>query len=687
MTFRIGVDTGGTFTDLAVSDEAGGFHMYKSPTTADYITGVINCLKSYAADYKMDLKDFFRKTETLIIYGSTIATNAVIQWKGAKVGIICTKGHKGILYRREGGKQDVFNLYIPYPRSLVSPYLCREVTERINSEGGIEIPLDEDSVRAAVRQFKEWNVEAIGVCLLWSIVNNAHERRIKEIVEEEWPGIPISLSSEVQPIIREYHRASCVAFDAMLKPIMSDYVKNFRKSLADYGFKNELLTVVSTGGIVTASEALVKPVYSLFSGPAMGPTAGLFFARQEGVENVVTVDMGGTSFDTSAIVDGMPTITRDARVGEYPTGVTSVEVLTLGAGGGSIAWVDPGGLLRVGPLSAGAEPGPACYGKGGQEPTVTDANVVLGYVNPDYFLGGGIKISPELSRKAIEGKIAQPLKCEIQEAAIGIYRVVNENMVGGILDMTVRRGIDPRAFLLIVGGGAGPAHAAKIAKELGMKKIVIPKACPVLCAMGMLNADLTFSYVGSKYTETINFDFNGVNSMLAELERRAKGALDRARIPAENRRFEYYVAARYPMQAYAIDLPLRGSRFTLGMIAQLEADFHAAHEKLYAVSDPTCYVQCTDWRVLGIGVMPRLVLREQPYVGEDACKAIKGKRSAYFDEVGGFAEIPIYDGHKLGYGSKIDGPAIIEDPLTTTVVVPGAKVTVNKVGSYIMELS
>jgi N-methylhydantoinase A len=671
---------------MAVIDENGEFRMYKSPTTPrDYTQGILSCLKLCAADYQMDLRELLSRMETFIVHGSTVATNTVIEEKGAKVGIICTKGHNIILWRREGNKEDVFNYYIPYPKPLVPTYLCREVTERINSEGGIEIPLDEESVRTAIRQLKTWNIESIGVCLLWSIVNDSHERRVGELIEEEWPGIPYSLSSELQPIIREYHRTSCVAFDAMLKPIMTDYARNFRKTLAEHGFEKEFLMVVSSGGIMTASEAVAKPVYTLFSGPAMGPTAGLFFAKDEGVDDFVTVDMGGTSFDISTVIGGVPTITRDARVGENPTGVTSVEVITLGAGGGSIGWVDPGGLLHVGPESAGAEPGPACYGAGGDHPTVTDANVVLGYINPDYFLGGEMKIHPGLSRKAIEEKIAQPLNQSIEAAASGIYQVVNANMVGGILDMTVRRGIDPREFLLIVGGGAGAIHAAKLAKELGMKKIVIPRTAPVLCAMGMLDADVVFSYVGSKYAETKEFDLDGVNGVLAELEAKAEASLEREGIPAEKQRLEYYVAARYPMEISEIDMPLRGSRITADTVAQLEKDFHAAHEKRYAVADPASYIECTDWRVVGIGDTPGLVLKEQSGAGENGSRALKGKRSAYFEEAGGFSETPVYDGGKLGDGMRIEGPAIIEDPLTTTVVIPDSRVTVNKVGSYIIE--
>ena len=314
---------------------------------------------------------------------------------------------------------------------------------------------------------------------------------------------------------------------------------------------------------------------------------------------------------------------------------------------------------------------------GGDQPTVTDANVVLGYINPDYFLGGRMKIKPELSRKAIEEKIAKPLHQSIEAAASGIHQVVNANMVGGILDMTV----------LVAGGGAGAIHAVKLAKELGMKKIVIPKTAPVLCAMGMLNADVVFSYVGSKYTDTKNFDVDGVNAMLSELEGKAKASLAREGIPVENQRLEYYVAARYPMEVSEIDMPLRVPRVNADTVADLEQDFHAAHQKRYAVSDPTSYIECTDWRVLGIGDMPEMVLKEQPHTGEDASKALKGKRDAYFEEVGGFTEAAVYDGEKLSSGMRIDGPAIIESPLTTTVVIPDCKVTINQLGSYVMELS
>jgi N-methylhydantoinase A len=518
-------------------------------------------------------------------------------------------------------------------------------------------------------------------------VNDAHEKRVKELIKEEWPEVPISLSSEVQPIIREYYRTSCVSFDAMLKPVFSNYVTNLRRTLEEYGYNQEVAMVVSTGGVMSANEVMERPVFSLFSGPAMGPGAGLFFASQEGLNNCVVIDMGGTSFDVSTVIDGQPTLTRSAKVEEYPTGVTSIELLTLGAGGGSIAWVDTGGLLHVGPESAGADPGPACYMKGGENPTVTDANVILGYLDPDYFLGGKMKIDPALSQKAIKEKIATPLNLTVEEAAQGIYRVVNADMVGGILDMTVRRGVSPKDFILVVGGGAAGMHALKLASELGMGKVIIPRAAAVLCALGMLNADVNFSHVGSKYAESYRFDYDGVNTLLSDLERKGKEALEREGIPSENQRFEYYAAIRYPMQVTELDINLPNSRIIPDMMDQMIQDFHQTHERRYAVNDPTSSIEFTDWRVVARGLLPKLQLREQPHSGEDSAKALKSKRKAYFEALGGFTDTAVYDGNKLSYGMLINGPAIIEEPLTTVVLIPGSTATVNKVGSYVIELS
>jgi len=689
LKFKIGIDIGGTFTDLAVIDDDANFRMYKSSTTPEnYSKGILDCFALCAADYGMDIKDFFRRVDVFFIHGSTIATNAVLERKTKKIGIICTRGHKFILWRRPINKENVFDFSIPYPQPLVPPYLCMEVTERINSEGDVEIPLNEDSVRMAVRQLKKWKVESIGVCLLWSIANDCHERQVAEIIEEEWPGVPYSLSSEVQPIIGEYHRASCVALNAMLTPIMKDYIKNLKDTLKKYGFEKEFFIVASNGGMITTNEAIEKPVYCLLSGPSMGPKAGLSIGRQEGVDNLITVDMGGTSFDISIIVDGKVVMNRNAMVGEYPTGVVSVEVLPLGAGGGSIAWIDAGGLLHVGPKSAGSKPGPACYGLGGKEATVTDANVILGYINPNYFLGGKMKIYPELSRKVIEKKVAVPLGKEVYEAAAGIYQVVNEKMIGGILKATTEKGIDPREFVMIVGGGAGPMHGAEIAKQLGIRKIIIPRAASVLCSMGMLKADIIFSRVQTYFMNIEKFDFDNVNILLERLENRVKASLIKAGISEENQRFEYYVTMRYPMQVKEIEIPLPTNRIQPNLISNLVDNFRSTYKRYYFSIEPAeSPVEFVNWRVLGIGIVPTLPPRKHSYAGgKNPARALKDKRNVWFPEADGFIETPIYNGVKLCYGMKINGPAIIEEPSTNIVIIPNSIVSINKENDYVIEV-
>ncbi|MDD4877256.1 MAG: hydantoinase/oxoprolinase family protein, partial [Dehalococcoidales bacterium] len=451
MGYRISIDVGGTFTDMTLCEDGIFVGRYKSPTTPeDLVLGVLDCLELACGQLKIGIRDLLDKSEAFI-HGSTTATNAILENSGAKCGLICTKGTKYTLWKGEGRRVDVFNYKVPNPKPIIRPYLCLEVHERIDREGQILVPLDEAEVRNMVRQLRDWNVETIAVCLLWSIVNPEHENLIGNIIEEECPGIPYCLSSDIQPILREYHRQSCIVLNAMLQPIVTSYLNRLKVVLADNGFTGEVLVIVSSGGVVPITEIMRRPVFMLFSGPAMGPVAGLRYGIEENVDNLLVVDMGGTSYDISTIIDKRITVTKEARIMRYPTGVAATEILTLGAGGGSVGKVDAAKRLTVGPKSAGADPGPACYMKGGTEPTVTDACVVLGYIAPNYFLGGKFRISAELARKAINDGIAKPLKISVERAAFGIYQVCKENMVGGMIEMTVRRGIDPREFVIVTG--------------------------------------------------------------------------------------------------------------------------------------------------------------------------------------------------------------------------------------------
>jgi len=686
MGYRISVDVGGTFTDLTVAEGDALVGRHKSSTTPDdLIRGVFNGLKLASESLKISLKELLRKTD-VFIHGSTTATNAVLEGKGAKCGLICTKGTKYTLWRGEGRRQNIFSYKHENPKPLIRPYLCQEVTERINSEGEVILPLNEDEVRAAVRQLKQWNVQTIAVCLLWSILNPEHERRVGEIIEEEWPGVYYCLSLEIQPIIREYQRMSCVVLNAMLQPIVTEYLEKLQKALNGNGFGGEVLIVISSGGVVPIREIMEKPVFMLFSGPAMGPVSGTFYGGKEKQANVLIIDMGGTSFDVSTVIDGQITTTSAARILHYPTGVAATEILTLGAGGGSIGWVDSAGRLRVGPQSAGAIPGPACYLRGGTEPTVTDACVVLGYIVPDYFLGGKMKISPELAHRVIKEKIADVLNLTVERAALGIYQVCKENMVGGMLDMTVRRGIDPREFTIVTGGGATGLFAAGLAQELGVEQIIIPKETAELCAFGALNADIALCIVCSKYTDSAKFDYDGVSNMLKELEAQGKAFLDRLGTSPEDRKLEYYCATRYPMQVTELEIPIPDKTINPEVVAKLTNDFHNASLARYKTCDPESEVEFVMWRHVATSITPEIELPPQPFAGEDSSKALRGKQLVYLAEDEEFAETPYYDGDELTYAMKVTGPAVIALSDTTIFVPPRFKISAQEQGYYIMEV-
>ena len=686
MSYIVTSDMGGTFTDVVVNEKSGSVQAFKALTTpSDPTQGVMAGIQLAAAHYNLDLGAFLDRTDAFI-HGSTIATNTLIQMNGAKVGHLTTRGHEASLYCRYGAKKDTFNLAVEYPKPLVRNYLIKGITERITAEGEILVPLDEAEVRAAIHQFRKWRVEAISVCLLWSVANPCHERRIAEIIEAEWPEVPYSISSEVQPAIREWPRASGTVLNVMLKPVMHAYIQKTQRQLQGKGLKNDLLMVVSSGGVVSGADAAENPVMTLLSGPAMGPSAGSVYAKAHGTNQCLVIDMGGTSFDVSMVSDGRPMVTKDMYMEGHPTGVTSVEVLTLGAGGGSIAWVDNGGMLNVGPHSAGADPGPACYRRGGTEATVTDANVVLGYLNPESIADGRLAIDAEAAHRVILEKVARPLRLDPVEAANGIYRVVNQNMIGAMNEVTTWRGIDPREYLLVAGGGAGGLHVARLASDMQIKRVVIPKLAGALCAFGMLNTDIVFSQASSAFTTSVDFDFDRVNTQLATLEARGRKKLVAAGIGEADMVFEYYVSARYLDQVYELEVPLPASRLSADGLERLIAAFHALHERRYTYRDEDSYQEYTDWRVIARGLRPKVTLREQADRGTDATPAVSGLRAAYFAETAGFTETPVYSGKALGHGMQVAGPAIIEEATSTLVVIPGASVTVTQWGDYLMEL-
>lgn len=686
MTYRIASDIGGTFTDLVISRDGMLVGRFKSATTPDDLSiGVLNCLELAATDLNTTIEELLSHTD-VFIHGSTVATNAVLEGKVAKVGIICTSGTKYTLWRGEGRRQNIFDFTTPERQPLVRPHLCIELKERIDCDGNVLEPLDEEEVRAATKKLRSLGCKAIAVCLLWSIRNPVHEQRVGEIVRVEWPDVTLSLSSEVQPVIREYTRMSCTALNAMLKPVIAVYLRALEERLRANALGGELLIVTSDGGVQPVADVAERPVYMLFSGPSTGPSAAQMFAAKETTSDCLLIDMGGTSFDVSTVIDGQIAVTRDGRINDHPTGVSAVQILTLGAGGGSIASVDAGGLLRVGPDSAGAQPGPACYSRGGLEPTVTDAYLTLGFVLADRFLGGRMKLSLEAATNAIRTKIAEPLGISVEDAALGICRVVNERMVNGILEMTVRRGIDPRQLVLVTGGGATGIAAVELARELGISRIIFPRETSVLCAYGALNADLIWSNVASEPTSINGFDFARINDTLKRLTVAGTAFLDRLDVAPELRRQSVYAAARYPMQVTEIEVPCPHLPLNEADVSDLAQAFHTIHKNRYKVSEPESDVELVMWRAAARGVTASVRHAEADNERNIGDAAILGQTRFYDSDTRCFVEASMIDPDQLLVGEKFNGPALVIAADTTVVLPPNTTATAHADGHLLVEL-
>ncbi|MDD5312895.1 MAG: hydantoinase/oxoprolinase family protein [Dehalococcoidia bacterium] len=691
MSYRLCIDIGGTFTDLVVADAQGNVNIFKSPTTpGNYTDAFIETVKMAAGHYSLPLKEFMGQCSTIeggyFGHGSTVSTNAIIEGKVAKTALLCTKGFRDILVAREAGKENPYDFQMEYPEPYIPRYLTFGISERINAEGGIEIALNEEDVRQAIRQLKEYKVRAIAVALLWSIANPVHELKIAEIIDKEWPGIPYSLSHLVNPCIREYRRFSSTAIDASLKPLVSNYVAQLEKRLTEIGYKGQLSLLTSSGGVVSAEELVKKPIFSVDCGPALAPSAGRLIAETDlSLNNIITTDMGGTSFDVACITGGEIAVSRDTEVGGFMLGINKVDSKSIGAGGGSIAWVDSGGLLHIGPQSAGAVPGPACYNKGGTEPTVTDANIVLGYLDPTYFLGGEMKLDKKLAVKAIQDKVAAPLNISVEEAAYAIWGAVNASMSNVIQDITVWRGIDPREYLVVSGGGAGGLHMVAIAEELGGRQVLIPSVAGALSAFGGAFADVTSDFSLSKFTESGSFDYEGIKAALTSLERQAEEFFEHMRVPKKQQKLQVYAEARYPFQVWELPVLLQGTGIAnQKQLDRLVADFHKLHHKVFTVSAPDQPVEFVYWRVKAIGKLPKPDFPAAKAVPSKA--ASKATRKAYFKDLGGMVDTPIYKGVDLKPGNVITAPAIIEEPTTTILVMPDSKASITRYGNYLIEI-
>lgn len=688
MGFKIGIDVGGTFTDFLIIDDEGQVQIHKSPSTpGDPSNGLMNGLEDIAKLYETDLQEFIKKVD-IIVHGTTVTTNAILTRQGAKTGLLTTKGFRDILQMRRGEKEEMYNLKYKMPQPLVSRYLTRTIDERVDYKGEVITPQNIDDVIDAARIFKKEGVEAAAVCFMHSYMNPKHEEQAIEILEKMLPGVYVTLSSKLLPKIALYERISTTVMNSYVGPIIKRYLTALTEKLQKIGFQGVLLIMQSNGGVMSPEVAMRTAASTLLSGPAGGPVAGIFYADIQGHKDSITVDMGGTSFDCTTIIDQMPMVITTGQINRLRIALPILGMNTIGAGGGSIAWIDAGGFLQVGPQSAGAEPGPVCYGQGGKLPTVTDADLVLGYLNPDYFLGGRMKLNFDKAWEAIEEHIAKPLKLDVMEAAAGIYQVVNVNMAEGIREITIKRGVDPREFPMVVAGGAGPVHAAQIANELEIKEIIIPKQSSIFCAAGMLLSNLRHDFVRTYQTYFDEIDRKRFGRLFDDMVQEAESVLRSEGIPQEDIRLIYSVDVRYTYQWYEVPVEITEQEYKQCQLDVIADKFHKRFEELYGYSLVAQPLELMNLRVVGIGETEKPNFKPLEWMGEDSSTSLRGKRRIYLrhKDTGDFWDVDVFDGDSMGWGNKVSGPAIIEQTTTTVLVWPQYNLICDRYGSYVVYL-
>ncbi|QIN78478.1 hydantoinase/oxoprolinase family protein [Rubrobacter marinus] len=686
---RIGVDVGGTFTDLIyASDEDQRILVHKTPTTPQdpsvaTLTGVEElCRMAETEPASVDQ----------VFHGTTIATNIVVEHNGAKVGMITTEGYRDILHIARHKKPLNFSNYqdLPWQRyPIVRRRYRLTVPERVLADGSVLVPLDEDAVRDAARRLKEEGCEAVAVCLLFSFVNPEHETKVRSILEEEFPEAYLSVSSEVLPQYREYERFSTVALNAYVGPKVARYVDRLDGGLRERGVRAGLHLMTSASGVATPQGAVERPVNLLMSGPIAGVVGGIWAGRQAGFDNVITLDVGGTSADIGLAQRGELRMKHllDTRVGPYQAMIPMVDVDTIGAGGGSVAYVDAGGMFHVGPRSAGADPGPASYDRGGTEPTATDAMVELGRIPPDNFLGGNMDLRPELAHEAME-RLGQKLDMSAEKAAAGALAVLVAGMVQSIEENSVRKGYDPRDFALVAGGGAGPMFAAEVGREVGTPKVVVPRYPGIMAAVGLLATDMVYEYVRTYYDLVSTLDRGRLQEQFAELEEEALTQLREDGLSEDRMVVERVIDCRYVGQGYELRVNAESGEIDDAWLRKLAAAFHDAHEREYSRRFEENDIQIVNVRVRGVGLMEELRLPEieagdaRP---DDA--AHHGKREVWFHVDGELkkVECDFYDRELLRAGNKIQGPAVLTQFDTTIVVPPGLDAEVDGSGNVVID--
>lgn len=683
---RIGIDVGGTFTDIVLIDDVSGqIHYTKVLTTHDdlakgVIGGIDKILGMVGAGF--DQVDY-------MVHGTTIGTNVLIERKGARTGLITTQGMRDVLEigRIERPAAGLYDIFVDTPLPLVPRYLRLDVKERVGADGQVVVPLDEESAREAVSFLKDQGVESIAVTFLFSFRTPTHENRLQEICQSVFPEAAVSISSELAPEFREFERTSTTVINAYLAPVVERYIDNLEGQLRDRYGDVDLRIMQASGGSMTTEMAKYRAVNIVNSGPAGGALAAAYVGRLTGDQQVVSVDMGGTSFDVGVIDRGEPRVAPESQFEGFPVKIPILDVQAIGAGGGSLAWIDQGGALNVGPESAGSEPGPACYGLSGERPTVTDANLVLGRLNPDYFLGGEMKLYPELAQKAIKQHVAEPLGVSLEEAAGGMIRVVNANMERAISVNSTEKGFDVREFALLPFGGAGPLHAVELAQDLDMKRVVVPPYAGTFSAVGLLVANTRYDYASNVAKNEKELMPEELLAAFKELETQGRDQLKEQNVPEDQIEILWSADLRYEGQSYELSTPVtRKEPLTEADIKEIVNLFHDLHYRIYAYGSVEETVEFINVRVAAIGKVPEVSLAHSGAGDGDAEIALKGTRPVHFPTEG-FIDTAIYDRTLLRPGHIVSGPALVEEMASTTVLTPDVKGTVDEYGNIIVPLS
>ena len=686
MKYKLGIDVGGTFTDFIAISETGETSIYKTLSTPeDPSIGVMNGIPELAKIINLDSNEFIRSIET-IVHGTTVATNALLTLKGAKTALITTKGVRDALEMRRGVREEQYNNHFRNVVPLVPRYLRLTVNERIDAQGEVVIPFDESELNPIIEFIKKEGVEAVAVCFMNAFKNSSHEEKAASYLKEQLPVRFITSSTEVLPSIRFYERVSTTVVNAYIGPVVANYLNHLTEKLDKVNFKGTLLIMQSNGGVVTPEIVRKSPAVTVLSGPAAAPTASVFYANLLGYKDCITVDMGGTSFDASIVIDNQCVTSVDGSIGRYKIALPALEIVTIGAGGGSIGWLDTGGLLQMGPQSAGALPGPICYDSGGKSPACTDANLILGYLNPDFFAGGEIKLNVDKTRQLMEDQLASKLGLSLLKTAAGMYRIINTNMAQGVRQVSIEKGYDPREFLFIVAGGAGPIHAGEICRELEIPMFVVPNVASIFCAAGMLLGDLKHDYISSYLSSLFQIDKEHFLTLYNQMKEKGIKTLIKEGVEESN--IEYYpvLDLRYIGQYHEVQLSIQWKDVVSFNLEKIKKAFHNEHNRLfgYSLEEEGTEIEVINirLRVIGKTEKPKFLSESKSQISLQ--EALKGKRQVYIPEINEIREIAIYDGELSLNNNIIKGPAVIEKVNTSIFVSNNYDCLVDNYGSYII---